>query len=65
MNAECYLILTKSMDKYKVPGKNWSIKRKLGKFKPEFIKFRHSNASRLELNKFCDKHGVEDQKVET
>ena len=65
MNAEHGLILTKSTDEHKVPGKNWSIKRKLGEFKPEFIKFRHGNASRIELNKCCDKNGIRDQKVDT
>ena len=64
MNKEYGVTLTKSASTHKVDGKNWSIKRKLGQFKEEFKKYRKGNASKLECNAYCDKHGLEDYKVE-
>ena len=57
------LTLTKSATKHKVPCKTWSIKRKLGEFKEEFIKFRDNNTSKVKFNKCCEANGLEDCKV--
>ena len=37
MNALHGLTLQKSTGNHKIPGKNWSVKRKLGVFKNDFI----------------------------
>ena len=48
---------------HEVPGKNWSVKRKLHAFKKEFIKFRDGNASKVKFNEHCNANGLEDCKV--
>ena len=60
MSDKYGLALTKSTITHEVAGKNWSIKRKLGKFKKEFIKFRDDNASKVKFNSHCDANSLED-----
>ena len=47
-----------------MPGKNWSVKRKLHAFKKEFIKFRDGNASKVKFNEWCDASSLKDYKVD-
>ena len=63
MNDEFSLTLSKSTDTHKVDGKNWSRKRKIGEFKEEFMVFRNGNASKIDYNDYCDRHGLKEHKV--
>ena len=40
------------------------MKRKLGAFKKEFIKFRGSDASKVKFNEWCDASSLKDYKVD-
>ena len=42
----------------------YSIKRKRNEYKPEFIKQRDDNTSKIKFRKFCDKNNLEDCKIE-
>ena len=50
MSALRILTLQKSADKHKIPGKNWSLKRKLLVFKNNFTHLRNGNTSKLHFN---------------
>jgi len=64
MNKKHGLTLQKSSNKHKIPGKNWSMKRVPGEFKNDFIFWRHGNASQLKFNNYCDKHNLQERRVE-
>ena len=64
VNALHGLTLQKSTAKHKVPGKNYSVKRKLGVFKNEFIHWRNGNASKLQFNEWCSNNDLKDKKVD-
>ena len=59
------LTLQKSTVKHKTPGKNWSLKRKLGAFKNDFMFWINGNDSKLHFNEWCENNGLKEQKVYT
>ena len=58
------LTLQKSIGNHKILGKNWSVKRKLGVFKNNFMHWRNSNISKLNFNEWCDNNDFKDKKVD-
>jgi len=64
VNALHGLTLQKSTAKHKVPGKNYSVKRKPGVFNNEFIHWRNGNASKLQFNEWCSNNDLKDKKVD-
>ena len=63
MNAKYGLTLQKSATNHKQEGKNWSLKRKPGQYKDDFIHWRNGNASKSKCNAFCDKEKIPQIKV--
>ena len=64
IDKECSLTWQELSDKHKQEGKSWSLKRKPGVCKDDFITFRHRNTSKHKFNQCCDKYGLENHKVE-
>ena len=57
------MTLQKSARAHELPGKNYSIKRKIEEFKEEFITWRENNTSNVKFNKCYNMNNLKEEKV--